>query len=102
MPNLDELSHDMTFTVGGETFEVNNIDPSVIEAWEAEESEDSLIAQLDKRILSFLAGDPDAAKRWKALRARKGKEVVPAWKLIEFHNQLMETQTGRPTPPPSP
>ena len=102
MPNLDELTHDMTFTVGGETFEVHNIDPSIIEAWEAEESEDSLIAQLDKRILSFLAGDPDAVKRWKALRARKGKDIVPAWKLIEFHNQLMETQTGRPTPQPSP
>lgn len=102
MRNLDELSHDMEFTIGGEVFVVHNIDPSVIEKWEAQETEESLIAQLDERIQTFLAGDQDAIKRWKALRARKGADIVPAWKLIEFHNQLMETQTGRPTPPPSP
>jgi hypothetical protein len=117
MPNYDELSHDMTFTLGGETFEVHDVSPDIIEAWEREEA-DALLAdveddkngkvpetamqRIDRHILAFMAGDTDMTKRYKALRARKGKEAVPAWKFVEFHNDLYETQSGRPTPPPTP
>lgn len=114
MHNIDELSHDMTFTVGGETFEVHDVSPDVIESWEQEEVEaltaegengrpkESTMQQLDRRILVFLEGDAPSAKRYKAMRARKGKDAVPAWKIVQFYNLLYETQTGRPTEPPAP
>ena len=57
---------------------------------------------IDEQILLFLNGDADATARWKALRARKAPEkVVPLWKILEFRRQLWETQSDRPTNPPS-
>ena len=112
MPNLDELSHDMDFTIGGETFKVHDVAPDVLLAMEqtqeaeAEEGEEKpeqkpILERLDEQILVFLEGDEDAVGRWKSLRARTGKEAVPLWKILEFRNMLWETQSGRPTETPS-
>ena len=115
MPNYDELSHDMSFTLGGETFEVHDVSPDIIEQWEADEAADSeeeegkngkpketAMQRVDRHILTFMQGDTEMTKRYKALRARKGKEAVPAWKIVAFHNDLYDTQSGRPTVPPTP
>lgn len=105
MPNLDELTHDMTFTIGGEKFVIHDVPPSVLQAWddEPEVTNGDVLAPFDKHVIAFLEGDPDAVSRYKALRARKVNEnPVPAWKVVEFHNLLVETQTRRPTTPPSP
>jgi hypothetical protein len=109
MPNLDELTHDMSFTIGGETFLVHDVSPDVLMTMEsdteAETSDDAATQQnamerVDEQILAFLNGDADSTERWKALRARK-ENVVPLWKILEFRRQLWETQSERPTTPPS-
>lgn len=120
MPNYDELTHDMTFTLGGEVFEVHDVNPDIIEKWEADEAADleaaraeaagektengkvpeSAMQRVDRHILEFMAGEPDMIKRYKALRARKGKDAVPAWKFVAFHNDLYDTQSGRPPTQP--
>lgn len=105
MPNLDELSHDMSFTIGGEVFHIHDVPPSVLQSWddEPEDSKGDVLASMDKHIIAFLNGDADAVTRYKNLRARKANEnPVPAWKVVEFHNLLVETQTRRPTEVPSP
>jgi hypothetical protein len=115
MPNYDEISHDMSFTLGGETFLVHDVSPDIMEKWDEEDAEaaeagegengkkaETTLQRIDRHILAFLAGDAEATKRYKAMRARKGKDAVPAWKLVAFHNDLYETQTGRPTEPPTP
>lgn len=123
MPNLDELSHDMSFTLGGETFVIHDVAPSIIEKWDDEDDErvaaelealesdepaakangkkpETLLERLDRRIITFLT--PDDVTKYKALRARKTEEnPVPAWKVVSFYNGLLETQTGRPTTLPS-
>jgi hypothetical protein len=112
MPNIDELSHEMTFTIGGETFEIHDVHPDVLKEWDAEkdpESDEEVLKQLDRQIEAFLAGPsqngsravPEGVKRWRTLRARKD-EPIPAWKIVEFHRQLIQTQTRRPTEKPSP
>lgn len=106
MPNLDELTHDMTFTVGGETFIAHDVHPEVLIEFdkdpEKEETEEETLARMDRQILGFLNGDPEAVKRYKKIRAKTYKPPVPAWKIIEFRNLLMESQTARPTTPPTP
>lgn len=110
--NIDELSHDMTFTIGGETFEVVNVHPDVLKALDelpTATTDEEILKQLDQRIETFLAGTstngsravPEQVKRWRKLRARK-VDPVPAWKIIEFDQRLVETQTRRPTEQPSP
>ena len=110
MPNLDELSHDMDFTIGGETFHVHDVNPDVLmtlEAVQADEipengqPEETVMDRIDKQILAFLNGDPDAVTRYKALRARK-ENVVPLWKIVQMRELLWETQSERPTNLPSP
>lgn len=104
MPNIDELAHDHKFTVGGETFEVHDVHPSVILAIQKAEmpaEEEEQLKQLDKQIESFLNGDPEAVKRWRALRKRT-TDPLPIWKIVEFNQQLVETQYRRPTGTPSP
>lgn len=120
MPNIDELSHDMTFTIGGETFVIHDVSPDVLMTTEAEESQDggegegegeegaregkSSMERIDEQILLFLNGDDGAVARWKALRARKQGDTpgpVPLWKILEFRRLLWETQSDRPTTPPS-
>lgn len=110
MPNLDEVSHDMSFTIGGETFVVHDVSPDVLMTMEsdveAESSEDpkvqkGVMERVDDQILAFLNGDSDSTERYKALRART-EEPVPLWKLLEFRRLLWETQSERPTTPPSP
>lgn len=111
--NIDELSHDMTFVVGGETFEVFDVHPDVLKAMDdgpEATTDEEILAQLDKRIETFLAGTssangsraiPEQVKKWRKLRARKENPVTP-WKIIEFDRALVETQTRRPTEKPSP
>lgn len=102
--NLDDLQHDMTFTIGGEEFVAHDVDPTVLAKWEDEEavlSGEEAIKRADEQVIAFLNGDADAVKRYKALRARK-KNVVPMWKIGELLRMMMETQTDRPTNTPSP
>lgn len=113
MPNIDDLSHDMTYTIQGETFKFGNVHPDVLKALDegpAASTDEEILAQLDKRIETFLAGTssangsravPEEVKRWRKLRARKD-DPVPAWKIIAFDEYLVETQTRRPTEQPSP
>lgn len=110
MPNLDELTHDMSFTVGGETFIVHDVPPDVLMTMEsdtdAEESEDeavqkSAMERVDEQILAFLNGDEESVRRYRDLRGRT-ENVVPLWKILEFRRLLWETQSERPTMPPSP
>jgi len=105
MPNLDELSHEMEFTIGGEKFIVHDVSPDVLMTMESDEEgeaaeEKGALDQVDEQILSFLNGDGDSVERYKAMRARK-ENVVPLWKLLEFRRLLWETQSSRPTSPPS-
>lgn len=106
MPNLDELSHAMEFTIGGETFIIHDVAPEVLAQWEDDEANNPVtglkaLERADEQVLAFLNGDEESVKRWKALRTRK-KDIVPMWKIGEFLRELVETQTGRPTNPPSP
>lgn len=106
MPNLDELSHEMEFIIGGETFIVHDVPPDVLMTMESDEEgeekeEKSALQQVDDQILAFLNGDTAQVERYKALRART-ENVVPLWKLLEFRRLLWETQSSRPTIPPSP
>ncbi len=114
MPNLDELTHDMDFTIGGETFHVHDVAPDVLmtlesvqadevknEDGEAKDTvEESVMDRIDTQILAFLNGDADSVERWRALRART-ENVVPLWKIIEMRELLWATQSERPTMPPS-
>ena len=63
MPNLDDLAHDMSFTLGGETFLVHDVSPDLLMTMESdtapEESEDedvqqSAMERVDEQILAFL------------------------------------------------
>lgn len=110
MPNLDELTHDMSFTVGGETFIVHDVPPDVLMTMEsdtdAETSEDdavqkSAMERVDEQILAFLNGDEESVRRYRDLRSRT-EEPVPLWKILEFRRLLWETQSERPTNPPLP
>jgi hypothetical protein len=106
MPNLDELSHEMEFTIGGETFIVHDVSPDVLMAMESDEEgeaaeEKSALQQVDEQIISFLNGDQAQVEKYKAMRART-ENVVPLWKLLEFRRLLWETQSNRPTEQPSP
>ncbi len=110
MPNLDELTHDMKFTIGGETFLVHDVPPDVLMTMEsdtsAETSEDEGVQQtamqrVDEQILAFLNGDEESTKRYRDLRART-TDPVPLWKILEFRRLLWETQSERPTNLPSP
>lgn len=110
MPNLDELSHDMSFTIGGETFVVHNVPPEILMEMEtADEAESekppeerkSPLERVDEQILMFLNGDEDQVKKYKSLRERTD-DPVPLWKLLAFRSALWETQSDRPTNQPSP
>lgn len=111
MPNLDELSHDMSFTIGGETFIVHDVSPDVLLTMEEGDEEEpaegeaddgsGTMKRIDDQILMFLNGDEDSVRRWKALRGRT-ENIVPLWKLLEFRRLLWETQSARPTNPPAP
>ncbi len=110
MPNLDELTHDMSFTIGGETFVVHDVSPDVLmtmesdteaETSEDEEEQQSAMERVDEQILAFLNGDEESVRRWKDLRTRT-ENVVPLWKILEFRRLLWETQSERPTTQPSP
>lgn len=110
MPNLDELSHDMSFTIGGETFIVHDIAPEILMAMEDADAEESAkdpeerktpLERVDEQILMFLNGDEEQVTKYKALRARES-DPVPLWKLLAFRSALWETQSDRPTNQPSP
>lgn len=110
MQNLDELSHDMDFMIGGETFHVHDVSPDVLLTLEAVQTEEipengqpepGVMERIDKQILAFLNGDDDSVKRYKALRART-EGAVPLWKIVELRERLWETQSERPTTPPLP
>lgn len=107
MPNLDELTHDMSFTIGGETFIVHDVSPDVlmtmeevVEPEEGEQEEKGALERVDEQIIAFLNGDKEQVDRYTALRART-ENVVPLWKLLEFRRLLWETQSNRPTNEPS-
>ena len=109
MPNLDELTHDMSFTVGGETFIVHDVPPDVLMTMESdteaetskdEEEQKSAMERVDEQILAFLNGDEESVRRYRDLRGRT-ENVVPLWKILEFRRLLWETQSERPTMPPS-
>lgn len=106
MPNLDELTHDMSFTIGGETFIVHDVSPDVLmqmeEVVEPEEGEEErgALERVDEQIVQFLNGDKEQVERYQAMRART-ENVVPLWKLLEFRRLLWETQSNRPTSEPS-
>ncbi len=109
MPNLDDLTHDMSFTVGGETFIVHDVPPDVLMTMESdteaetskdEEEQKSAMERVDEQILAFLNGDEESVRRYRDLRART-ENVVPLWKILEFRRLLWETQSERPTMPPS-
>lgn len=112
MPNIDEVSHDMTFTVGGEKFEAVDVHPDVLKAWDAESmptTDEEILSQMDRQIEAFLTpysnngsrALPEQVKKWRKLRGRK-VDPIPAWKIIEFHRVLIETQTRRPLERPAP
>jgi hypothetical protein len=106
MPNLDELTHDMEFIIGGEKFVVHDVPPDVLmtmeEVVEPEEGEEEkgALDRVDEQIVMFLNGDADQVERYKAMRART-ENPVPLWKLLEFRRLLWETQSNRPTNEPS-
>ena len=106
MPNLDELTHDMSFTIGGETFVVHDVAPEVLLTMEKVQGEEdpnadeNVLAKIDEQILLFLNGDDDAVRRWNELRQNPTKPI-PLWKILEFRTLLWETQSSRPTMPPS-
>lgn len=110
MPNLDEFSHDMSFTIGGETFIVHDVVPEILMEMENADVEESgkegderktPLERVDEQILMFLNGDQEQVARYKALRERT-ESPVPLWKLLAFRNSLWETQSDRPTNPPAP
>lgn len=109
--NLDEATHEMSFTIGGETFVVQDVPPEELFGPDAEEEEEGkngdpkpekgVLEMLDEQILVFLNEEDE--ERYLALRARKrGENPVPFWKLREFRDLLWETQSDRPTNPPTP
>jgi hypothetical protein len=105
MPNLDELSHDMSFIIGGETFTVHDVSPDVLMTMERDEEGEAAedkgaMERVDEQIVMFLNGDQEQVARYKALRARD-VNPVPLWKILEFRRLLWETQSNRPTEQPS-
>jgi len=105
MPNLDELTHEMDFTIGGEKFIVHDVSPDVLMTMESDEEgeaaeERGAMERVDEQITMFLNGDKEQVERYKALRTRT-ENVVPLWKILEFRRLLWETQSNRPTNEPS-
>lgn len=107
MANYDEISHEMSFTLGGETFVIHDVRPEVIAEWEEREEEPvtegvrEIYARMDDQIIAFLDGDADAVDRYKKLRART-TDALPFWKMKAFLQDMVETQLDRPTTSPSP
>lgn len=103
MKNFDEmLPTDREFTVGGETFHWRNVRPEVLSAFASDAEDDDPNAgwkMIDGRILQFL--EPAEHDRWRELRGREDNPVTIG-QLQSVVTWLLETQSARPTSPPSP
>jgi len=99
-----DLSEDLAFVIGGESFKMKYVRPEVLAAWEDEEvvqkSEEAL-KQMDDRIKLFLDNSNGALERWDALRARDDNPVSMG-QINDLLLWMVEVQSGRPTIPPSP
>jgi hypothetical protein len=92
------LSKDRSFIVRGETFTYHDVKPEVLSAFKAN-GKMGPWDLIDAQINLFLS-DSDR-KRWKELRARDA-EPVTIGQMNALLTWLLETQTDRPTNPPSP
>jgi hypothetical protein len=103
--NFDqELSEDLDFIVGGETFKMKYVRPEVLAAWEDEEAADKsegALKQMDERIKLFLDDSNGALERWDKLRAREDNPVSMG-QINDLLLWMVEVQSGRPTIQPSP
>lgn len=103
--NFDEdLSEDLEFVVGGETFKMKYVRPEVLAAWEDEETSEKsegALKQMDARIKLFLDGTNGAHKRWDDIRARDDNPVSMG-QINDILLWMVEVQSGRPTIQPSP
>lgn len=101
--NADELLHkDSSFTVRGQTFSVNDVRPEVLSAFAPNGSIPKDLSpweSIDMQVSVFLAEDDRG--RWKELRERESEPVTIA-QMNGILEWLLETQTDRPTNPPSP
>lgn len=99
-----DLSEDLEFKVGGETFKMKYVRPEVLAAWEDEVAADKsgeALQQMDSRIKLFLDDSDDAIGRWDKLRARE-ENPVSMGQINDLLLWMVEVQSGRPTIPPSP
>lgn len=111
MRNFDEeFEQDLSFTVGGESFEMRYVRPEILAAWddeaesgsedEKDDTNENALKIIDDRILLFLSTEEDRG-RWTTLRARE-KNAVPLSMVNEILKWMVEVQTARPTNPPLP
>lgn len=99
----EELNQDLSFTIGGETFQMRYVRPEVLASWEDEpDSEKSaeILKRQDERIEQFLVSEENR-ERWRKLRARED-DALPLVHVTELLRWMVEVQTARPTNPPSP
>lgn len=111
MPNLAELKHDMSFTLGNgnghdETFVIKNVraralldaEKALLERTDTESAELDVLDMAVAQIHMFLSEED--AKRFDAMLDRE-EDAVPIWQVWEFRRLLWETQSGRPLDEPS-
>jgi hypothetical protein len=103
--NFDQdLSEDLEFIVGGETFKMKYVRPEVLASWEDEpvsDKSENALKQMDERIKMFLDNSNGALERWDALRAREENPIAMG-QINDILLWMVEVQSGRPTIPPSP
>jgi hypothetical protein len=99
-----EFSQDLEFKIAGESFKMRYVRPEVLASWEdesvSEKSEDA-IKKIDERIKLFLDQSNGSGERWDSLRVREENPVTMG-QLNAVLMWMVEVQSGRPTPPPSP
>jgi hypothetical protein len=98
-----ELSQDLEFKIGGESFRMRYVRPEVLASWEDETvgaNSESALQTLDQRIKMFIA-DEDGGERWDALRKREEAPVTMG-QMDALLVWMVEVQAGRPTEQPSP
>lgn len=102
--NFDELlEEDLSFTLGGREFRMVYVRPEVLAAWEDDPQDNTAaesLKRLDDRIKIFLPDDEQRAA-YDEIRARDENPVTMS-QLNALATWMIEVQSDRPTPPPSP
>lgn len=111
MPDLTQVKHDMSFTLGSgnghsETFQVTNVrarklldaEKALLAKTDTESGEQDVLDMAIEQILMFLKEED--VERFKSLLDRED-DPLPIWQVWEMRRLLWETQTGRPLDEPS-